>query len=352
MKRAPRLLVLVFASALALRADPWRWAALPGYEIFSDVAEPATQEQLQDFLVAYRDFQRLWPTPHMAGAEPALIVFCDTPAEFARLNPKAPANSRDLATEFGGRPAVMENMHLVARPLVRPYNMMSFSLREVYARYHLRMVGERVPPWLEAGLGKLVSGAVCEDDQVRFPALTTDPTLPYRRAGGEPDLREALRQGKFLSLERLLGETQPPPPRAGRNPEPDGSQESLWGMLPSGLFVDESYEFTQFCLFGAAGRYRAAFIKFAQAASNGPPDEAAFRQCFGLDYDAMLLNLWRYVEVGQGQTFELADLGAGPVAAPPVLKFQAAPEAAVRRMEEEWKAAPPGYGRILRREPR
>ena len=338
MRQSVSWTLLALAFSTGLRASDWKYAAIPGFEIYTDVPEETSRQQLHDFLVAYRDFQAVWPTPLGKDTPQAVVIFCAEPAEYAALNPDLGLGSKVRPKILGDRPAVMANFNLpVSKPL-HPYNVTSFSLRGLYVDSHLSKIGERVPPWLEQGLGKLLGGVCCTDDTIEFPAVVTDGTFAARERGADADLRKALREGSFLSLEALFSTVQTPkierPGYAGL----DGSQKAFWATLPHGLFVDEAYEFTQFCLFAEHGRYREAFIKFAQAASNGPMDEANFRACFGRDYAAMLQALWRDAGLGEDQFVTLGASTGEKLPPVPGPGFRPATAGEMERIKAEWAA--------------
>jgi hypothetical protein len=262
--------------------------------------------------------------------------------------------------------------------LLKPAQMgaaVADRLQEFYAQYFLGLIGERVPPWLDQGVRKLIGGMCCTEDAIEFPALTTDQTLGWRKAGSADDLPAALAEGNFMTLEQLFSTTAPLVqryrtleggdsmsawdwikfPRMGRPDEPplmtfhlDGSHKALWVVQPFGPFVDESYEFTQFCLFGAREKYRSAFIKFAQAAANGPLDEANFNGFFGLDYREMLLDLWQYTDIGRDWLFRLSPSAVGQLAPLSPVEFRPAAASEIERIKAQYRmeegAVSTGFG--------
>ncbi|HVW21690.1 MAG TPA: hypothetical protein VHC86_10790 [Opitutaceae bacterium] len=355
------LLALGLAPLAAARGQPegpapWREGALPNYRIYADAPAEEVDPLVRSVAVVERDFSVLWPARGLAGAPAGILVFCLGSADMFRLIPPGPPGraypsgwASDYIISAGKGDRAMDC--LWAGPSGGPVaaHLGQHRLQQAYRDYFLSALGERVPPWLSQGLGKLVAGMYCTEGGIEFQPLASDATLAIRERtrGSVQSLEEALRAGTFIPLERLLAETDPPKPRRAHQVVAVGrgggaehawvvgpDNRAFWAGLEYGPFIDEAYEFCLFGLIGEDGKYRERFIRFAEAASNGPLDEAGFQRIFGADYRTLQLELWRYTGAAHDQTVRFKPgPGLPPVAQPHFLPMA---EEEVRKMASEW----------------
>ncbi|HVW19701.1 MAG TPA: hypothetical protein VHC86_00655 [Opitutaceae bacterium] len=361
------LALAIIAPVIRAAEDAWSRAAIPGFTVYSDLPEAETRRRLAALLLTMDDFSRIWPTPQEDGAAPGLIVFCGRPDLYSEVCPtfarrpefqRGPTeiflNTR-YAPQDGPRPHIpSQGYYFKYPPLLDVWN--DHLLQRAYSAYFQRLVGERVPPWLWEGLGRLMEGMCCLSDSIVFPAFKLDPTMAGRRQTGDAEaaLRAALARGQFLPLERLLAEQKPLAPiqlpyYVGRNGRytigPDN--RGFWITLPVGPFINEAYELAYFGLFADGGRHRAGFVRFAQAASNGPLDEAALRGCLGMDGPELQRELWRWTAPAGDRAYPLPPRPGPPAPTAASLVFHPARPEELGEMTRAWseaKATGFGYG--------
>lgn len=332
-------------------ASPWQRASLPGWTIYSDLPASDTRRLLNELTLLCRDAEALWPVPQGKTAAPDVIVLSGNPPAFDVSFPMAnringvPYDFREqprmtllnFRTTFGGG----EYFDYCGGNV----------LQGRYTKRFLSLLGERVPPWVTEGVGKLIQGMCCGENSIELPALTTDPTLEerVRTNGSEASLRDALGRKAYFPLEELFEASEPAIVRKNVLIRSNGrflvgpQHKDFWETLPSGTFVDEAYEFAHFCLFAENGRYRAPFVKFVYAACNGPLDEADFKALFGVDYDTLLLAVWRFTDLATEHVYPLTTEGVQPPPIPAVV-FQPASDAEISAAQRMWhkaRKAPP-----------
>ncbi|HZZ56178.1 MAG TPA: hypothetical protein VFE31_00010 [Opitutaceae bacterium] len=346
--------------------QPWISATAAGCTIYSDspVAEILpTAIYLNELFTA---FHHLWPIPlSNAQPRPPVLIFVRSPEEFAELNPDLErlheavwAQERRLSgvPVLVCNPARQVSTHWRRRDPSsgREYDfspVLYWRLQAFLTQQYCASVGERTPAWLTQGLRKLLNGACVMPNDVEIPALTTDGTLVTRSEDSDAPLAPLIRAGRFYTLPDLFANDGPQPSRLDwyvvnenrlvleqrgwRRVIPlDGTHLPFWPTTYFGPFVDESYEFIHYCLFGDQGRFREALWRFGRAAANGPVDEADFTEQFGLSYAAMLERLWHYTGAGQGQVIRW-----NPADDPPAPVFRAAGPSEIESLLRQWHAA-------------
>lgn len=347
------MLALALAGIPVARAKTIAWirTSIPGFTVYSDLPESETRRRLASVLIAIDDFQRLWTAPRLANVPPGHIVFCGSPRSYASLNPEIP-NVQWLAHR---ETDLFLNTTFVMPPSRFPFPAPPWAniwgdhlLQRAYGALIERHLGERTMPWLNEGLAKLTQSMVCDAASITIPALATDPTLRVRiqTNGSEASLQDALSAGEFLPLDQLFATAKAPRLRYpaftyffdGQVLVGPGNR-GFASSVPYGPFIDEAYEFTVFALFGENGRYRQAFVRFAQASANGPPDEAAFQRTFGIGEPAFLRKLWGFTAFAQDRAYPLPSQANPPPVLAAELVFRPATQPELAAMTELWRRA-------------
>lgn len=93
----------------------------------------------------------------------------------------------------------------------------------------------------------------------------------------------------IMPLDKMFGVDYTSPLLTGRT-DPDGRDRQLHG------WKRQVTAFVHLCLYGENGKYRPAFVKFVTRATQAPATEAMFKECFGLSYSEMALNIRSYTE--------------------------------------------------------
>lgn len=351
----------------------WRVATIGGLRIYSDCTAEEFGRTLGHINRLFFTFEHLWPVPPDPLKTEALLIFVGSNQEFLALNPDlaGPKSSIWSRSVRGRLPIEMYNP---GKPVVTHWKrtnpesgkayafspiMYSYLQKSCVDRYLMR-IGERTPAWLKYGLQKLLWGVCLLPNAVEIPALTTDPTLTESTRASAAALADNVRFRHFFPLPELFSMEKPEVEQFqgyyinantlalykggdGRpwNEHPilrtiplDGTQRPAWALAPFGSFVDEAYEFIHLCLLDEHGRYRPGLWRFGQAAANGPVDESDFAGDFGMDYAAMLLQLWRDTEPGRERFIRWE-----PGDRPPAVSIQPASSPEITTLLQTWRAA-------------
>ena len=347
----PAALTTIPASSIAVPPPPtaseirrserehWKSAELPGIKVFSTASNRDSQRILHDLLLFCRALDTLRSADSASASTPVTLVLCAHYGEYAQFNLNGNPRSRSMSRPTAAEPTLVINLDIPMMDDAVAADAIAAALQRFYVQIFLMRMGGRLPPWLNQGLGKTLRGMVCTDDAIHFPALATDPTLKERRAGSADDLQAALKDGTFLSFDLLFAYVNHPRShRASAFIPPEGARYAWLNLEPSGTWEDECYEFVHLCLFGAGGKYRQAFFQFAREAQANPPDETMFRNAFGVDYQTMLLELWRYAAVGSGIKIRLLNPDGSPLPPVPVVAFQPADPGEISRLKAQLTA--------------
>jgi hypothetical protein len=307
--------------------ESWRYAAAPGLEVLSTASAAETSRQFQDFLEFHRAVNAIWPLLQMNAAMPACLILCSRTKEFAPFVPaRDQALARDMVSvSYQDRElsSIVIELDSQAEPPSTDGTVPDLSqytadlVHREYVHFLLLRIGDRVPPWLEQGLWQVFLGLKTSGGMIGLPGLSLPDEVPVRKKGAPQDLAAAIRAGSFFSLPGLFGSAQ----EAGEH------DRSPWAR--------ESYEFVHFCLLGAEGKHRGAFLQFAQLASRVPADEELFRRCFGLGYADFLTRLWRYTGWSEDLGLELTSKATGKALPLPSPRVRTATDGEVGRIKGE-----------------
>lgn len=323
-------------SSVSATTVAWHYAALPGAEVMSSAPDASTAKALHDYLLFRRAVDLALPgLPAKPNAPAAALIFCWRQAEYLEINPRAGPRSRSFSRPMAPIPVLGINYD-VSGADASVDDAIARILQAFHTQITLARVGGHVPPWLSLGLGRILRGMMPTEDALEYPALRSDPTLATRRSGAEADLHTALGNGTFLTLDQLFAAPAAArPTSASVTLSPADNPRSVSFYLePSGALPDESYEFVHLCLFGAQGKYREPFMKFAALVSDRHPvDAAAFQALFGVSYENLLLELWRYTVPANQNAINLRSLTRGATPALSEVSLRPAADAEVARLK-------------------
>jgi hypothetical protein len=307
--------------------ESWHYAAAPGLEVLSTASAAETSRQFQDFLEFHRAVNAIWPLLQMNASVPACLVLCARAQQFAPFVPaRDQALARDIVSvSYQDRElsSIVIELDSQTEPPSTDGTVPDLSqytadlVHREYVHFLLQRIGDRVPRWLEQGLWQVFLSMKTSGDLIGLPGLSLPDEVPVRKKGAAQDLAAAVQAGNFFSLPGLFGSPQ----------EASELDHSPW--------AHECYEFVHFCLFGADGKYRGAFLQFAQLASRRPADEELFRRCFGLGYADFLAQLWHYTGWSEDRGFEITSKATGKALALPSPKVRAATDGEVGRIKGE-----------------
>jgi hypothetical protein len=187
-----------------------------------------------------------------------------------------------------------------------------------YVRYLFSRNAQNLPVWMEEGLIQVFLAMKITREQIAFgkiedPNLGPSGEIPGLAGSGggareDGDFNSELQGKSLIPLDKFFAVTR----------------DSPWADQQYGnnRWVKQAYAFVHMCVFGRGGRYRKPFTVFLQRAGREPVTEAMFKECFGMDYRQMQLELRLYIGFTDYQSMEY-NFKKGkelPKPTPPVLR--------------------------------
>ena len=318
----------------------WQYCSLPGLEVLGKGYDSDFKDILRDFLIFRDTLDTVWPKALTSGQTPAIIVFCNDSSSYKKFFSNSKVGERSGSLKNGGVITISmgetrgfsQGDEAIIVQCISSTGHNAVMLENSYVNAILARIEKHSSPWLNRGLLKAFVGGSYSNGRFLFPPLTTDETLRLRRAGSVGDLENALKAGKFFTLEQLFSAEEPP---SGEVPGSGGSRDEMLSKLYAGPWSNECYEFVHLCLFGADGKHREPFLKLADLASKQPIDGATFRSLFGMGFHDMLLILWRYTDCAKSTKFKVGKDKDEALAALPKIEFRDATDAEFSRIRGE-----------------
>jgi len=238
-----------------------------------------------------RDFDRFLPAEHGDDRYSTNTLFFDDPERAAIVVDFALAELR-----------LEDNTTLEADPYRGFY-------REYFRFMIRRQLGRKSPPWFEEGLVQIFAAIDFNKKWITF-AMIGDGF------GGEKtgDFNRLLDQRAILPLAELFAD---PPPQTG----------AFWNA--------EAYAFVHLCLYGENQKFQKPFLKFLTRLSREPPSEAVFRECFGMTYKQMELELRGYIGFTNHKYYQFTAKKGHALPEPPPFTLRAAGDADAGRIVGE-----------------
>jgi hypothetical protein len=258
--------------------ESWHYASIPGFEVLSSISGRETTRFVKDFLLLQTALNEIMPGFAMSNViVPTSLILTGRGKDFDRFLPAERDDDRyrtnSLFFDDPERGAIVVDFALAE--ILRDDNSLEESdpyrgFYKEYFRYLIRhQMGAKVQPWFEEGLVRLFAAIDVNKKWINF-AMIGDGF------GGE-------KQGDFnheLAQKALM-----PFPEFFAGPPAD--RRNNWEA--------QSYAFVHMCLYGRGQKYQKGFIKFLSHIGAEQPTEAVFRECFGLSYKDMLLELRGYI---------------------------------------------------------
>lgn len=259
--------------------ESWRYAAIPGFEILSSVSARETTRFVKDFLLLQAALNEIMPGFATANvAVPTSLVLTGRGKDFDRFLPTTRGDDRyrtnSLFFDDPERGAIVVDFALAE--VLRDDNTTEDSdpyrgFYKEYFRYLIRhQMGNKVQPWFEEGLVRLFAAIDVSKKWINF-AMIGDGFGGERQG----DFNRELAQKALLSFPELFAG----PPKEYRN---------NWEA--------QSYAFVHMCLYGRGQKYQKGFVKFLSRTGQEAPTEEIFKECFGIGYEKMLVEMRGYLD--------------------------------------------------------
>ncbi len=319
--------------------ETWTYAKVGSIEILSNASDRTTKQFARDLVRFQNMLQVAAPTMLIRAEQPVMVVLCGKHGQYDRFVREAGAAVRrvrnvtfvrdveiaSIIVDFERKTLDASAMDVVTTGLdgeVRRDPAGTFSgerpamtMAEFSRQYVLLSLSEmkpRLPAWAAEGLAS-VYGAIEYGDkwiEIGSPALfarqieeriVTSDVVPdiyalQNRAGSSGSqastefgtgvmpatVYSVERQMALLSMEKLFAIGYDGPAHGGTAPD---------AAVAGYQWQQQCAAFVHLCLYGANGKFKSGFIKFASQTSTEPPTEALFKECFGIDYSAMALRI-------------------------------------------------------------
>jgi hypothetical protein len=296
--------------------EKWLYAEIPGFEILSNMSRRGTERFVKDFLLLQEAMNVIMPGLRAGPvAVPTSLILTGRGDAF---NAFLPANRDDRSRNSiflrdNERGAIVVDFQLAELQLEDNTTIESDPYRSFYGeffRFIIRRNSAAKPPaWFEEGLVQLFASIDVQKKWVNF-AMIGDGF------GGEKtgDFNRMLNNRGLLPMRELLAD---PPTRTG----------TFWNA--------QAYAFVHLCLYGRNQKYQRAFLQFVTRLGREPLSEELFKECFGMDYKKMALELRGYIGFTDHKYMQFVAKKGQSLPDPPPFDLRDAPDAVVGRIKGE-----------------
>jgi hypothetical protein len=303
--------------------ESWRYATVPGFEILTNASDKATRRLMSDFDLFRQALSYVWPVPDRPGRSATLII-CGKGGKFDRFVPKGDNGPEVARATLLLRRA--ERSSIVIDFQATTLNVLNVDssndaatgtdsgmiqiehdkqLYREYVHYLLSRSEPRLPAWFEEGLAQIIMKMRFDRRSIEFARLEEANTISAQAAQvmelnamlgadgdtsiqlpGAPaedtDFNAALRRRRLVPLEKFFAVKHDAP-------------EAL-NPLGNNIWAKQAYAFVHLGLYGFRGKYQKKFTTFLGRAAKEPVTEAMFKECWGMSYKDMLIELRGYAD--------------------------------------------------------
>jgi hypothetical protein len=300
--------------------EAWRHTDIPGFEIISNASDRTTKRLLADFNLFNQAIGIVWPALIGRSPAPVTIILCGKGGKFDAFVPKA----ADAGPQQGMASLFLRNNErstIVVDLQTKELNLTGLdiglngvenngaievdSYKQLYREYVHSLLARSTPrmgAWLEEGLAQLLMGMQVSPTLIEFAKLEDPNTVSIGQAnaatlnalgagddtGGivltaaaeDRDFNSALARTGLLPLAEMFAVTHDS--AIARNPI-----GSKWAK--------QATAFVHMCLYQTGQRFQKGFVTFITRSAKEPIAEPMFKECFGIGYKDMLLELRGYI---------------------------------------------------------
>jgi hypothetical protein len=363
--------------------ETWDYVRVGNIEILSNAPSRTTRQFARDLMRFQSMLQTVAPTMLIRAEHPVMVILCGKDGQYDRFIREAETATRrvknvsfvrdveiasiivDYERKTVAVPdsvAVTVGLNGEQRPTTvqlpsgeRPALTMAEFSRQ-YVLLSLSEMNPRLPAWAAEGLAT-VYGAIEYSDkwiEIGSPRLFAREMEEVMVTSDMHADINALQNRPGVSGWRSAGQeasaTMPPTVFAIQRPLSLLTMAELFavgydspihgGTAPDSAFAGYRWRqqcaaFVHLCLYGANGKFRSAFIRFASQTSTEQPTEAFFKECFGIDYRAMALRIRGHWTDGdfKGSRIESKEGGLLGPTEPPAVRL--ATDAEIGRIKGE-----------------
>ncbi|MEI6051392.1 MAG: hypothetical protein WCQ44_01705 [Opitutaceae bacterium] len=303
--------------------EAWRHAEIPGFEILSNASDRETKRLIHDFQLFNQAIGVVWPSLVGRSPTPVSIILCGRGEKFKAFIPKTAdaGPAQGMASLFlrnNERSAIvvdLQTRELGLAGLDTDFNASGVenngsievdAYKQLYREYVHSLLARTTPrlaAWLEEGLAQLLMGMKVSPTLIEFAKLDDpntvsiqqanaaqlnalaaadgDTAAPLTAAAEDRDFNAALQRTHLMSFPEMFAVKHEDP--TARN-----SIGSKWAK--------QSTAFVHMCLYQTGQRFQKGFVTFIQRSAKEPVTEPMFKECFGIGYKDMLLELRGYLD--------------------------------------------------------
>ena len=342
--------------------ESWRHADIPGFEILSNASDRETKRLIRDFQLFNQAIGVVWPALVGRSPTPVTIILCGRGGKFDAFVPKnADAGpSQGMASLFlrnNERSAIvvdLQQREMALAGLDGVFNpsgvanngaMEVDAYKQLYREYVHSLLARTTPrlaAWLEEGLAQLLMDMKVSPTLIEFAKLEDPNTVSISQAnaaainavgGGDDgttvqataaaedrDFNAALQRTRLMSFPEMFAVKHDDP--IARN-----SIGSKWAK--------QCTAFVHMCLYQIGQKYQKGFVTFIQRSAKEPVTEAMFKECFGIGYNAMLIELRGYLDFTNYKSLGWSSKKGEGLAESAPLELREATESEVGRIKGE-----------------
>jgi hypothetical protein len=342
--------------------ESWRHAEIPGFEILSNASDKETKRLIADFQLFNQAIGVVWPSLVGRSPTPVTIILCGRGGKFDAFVPKT-ANagpSQGMASLFlrnNERSAIVVDLQQREMSLAglegefNPSGVESNgsievdAYKQLYREYVHSLLARTTPrlgAWLEEGLAQLLMGMKVSPTLIEFAKLDDPNTVsiaqanaaqlnalaadagdtgaPLTAASEDRDFNAALQRTRLMSFPEMFAVKH---------------EDAIARNSIGSKWAKQATAFVHMCLYQTGQRYQKGFITFIQRSAKEPVTEAMFKECFGIGYKDMLLELRSYLDFTNYKSLGWSSKkGEGLTESAPLV-LREATEAEVGRMKGE-----------------
>lgn len=334
--------------------EAWRYARIEGFEVLSNSSSRSTQRLVEDFQRFHQALVLAWPAADIPSAVPTSLILAGRGNKFEpfapHINLSPEVGSISLNLRDGELSAIVIDLETTILNLATPEGIEAFAaqaasdpsvddggatlfqgmpnfvvdhyrqLYREYIRFVLTQSQPRLPAWMEEGLAQIFMRMEFSPTRIVIGKVEDPNEVSIAGAVEDRDFNHALHRRALMPLQEMF--SVKPDSATARNP-----LGNRWAK--------QSYAFVHLCLYGNQGKYQKGLLMFLSRLAGKPPSEELFKECFGMTYKQMLLQIRSYVDFTAYKAVVFQAKKGTKIEAPPKPVFRDATEAEVGRIKGE-----------------
>ena len=334
--------------------EAWRYARIEGFEVLSNSSSRSTQRLVEDFQRFHQALVLAWPAADIPSAVPTSLILAGRGNKFEpfapHINLSPEVGSISLNLRDGELSAIVIDLETTILNLATPEGIEAFAaqaasdpsvddggatlfqgmpnfvvdhyrqLYREYIRFVLTQSQPRLPAWMEEGLAQIFMRMEFSPTRIVIGKVEDPNEVSIAGAVEDRDFNHALHRRALMPLQEMF--SVKPDSATARNP-----LGNRWAK--------QSYAFVHLCLYGNQGKYQKGLLMFLSRLAGKPPSEELFKECFGMTYKQMLLQIRSYVDFTAYKAVVFQAKKGTKFEAPPKPVFRDATEAEVGRIKGE-----------------